>query len=425
MPDTQAAMQFAIVISGDEILSGRRVDKHVSFITSTLNTLGMECVKAIIVGDQFKTMTAAVRSAMDAAPITLVTGGLGPTVDDITRDALSEATNIPLKEDPEALEAISTFFKKIDRAMADNNRRQALIPVTGGFFENPRGTAPGLYFDSQKSLVIALPGPPRELEPMLVEAVIPFLKARFKIVESVSVKHLHFASIGESNVDQVLRSILPHDPNLKISSLSNPGLVDVTLFLAGDLSEGKNKLNRYTELIKAEIGEYLYSVNKQESLVQVIAGMLKARGETLAVAESCTGGLLASKITAYAGSSDYFQGGIISYTNSAKQKLLGVKKETVENHGAVSRETVMEMAQGACQVLGSTWALAISGVAGPSGGTAEKPVGTVWFALSKNGGETYPFKAQLAGDRNTVQLRSYVYALDQLRRVLLDLPIHK
>jgi nicotinamide-nucleotide amidase len=421
---TDAVMKYSIVISGDEILSGRRIDSHVPLLTKNLNALGMECEKVTIVGDKFKILVKALRSSMADTKITVVTGGLGPTVDDVTRDAISEATNIPLKEDPDALEMVGALFKRSGRTMAENNRRQALVPVSGGFFTNPRGTAPGLLFDAGERIVIALPGPPRELEPMLFNEVIPFLRKKYNLISTLNAYYLHFTSIGESSIDQVLRTVLPKDEDLVVSSLSSPGLVDISLYLSGEKITSEQRLLGCANLIKKELGEYVYSEGEKETLEEVIGNLLKTRKETVSVAESCTGGLLSSKITSVPGASRYFLGGIVSYSNETKQEKIGVKKETLAEYGAVSRETVTEMALGVCREFHSTWGLAITGIAGPDGGTPEKPVGTVWIAVANENEKVYPFKVLLPGEREAVQQRSYVFALDQLRRVILGLRRH-
>lgn len=428
MPDStlnpNQPMPYMIVITGDEILAGKRSDKHVAFITQQLNPLGMICEQVYMVGDKYQHLTAALREAIQHVPITIVTGGLGPTLDDITRDAISEATNIPLKEDPEALKFIGAFFQRINRPMSDNNKRQALVPIRGFYFENFNGTAPGLLFDMDKKVMVALPGPPRELEPMLVNQVIPYLKKRFSLHHTTYSRYFHFSSLGESNIDQVLRNVLPKDPGLDISSIATPGMVDITLNYTGDEKPSNEKLDQFAASLRKELGPYIYSEQADDSLEEVVGNLLKERKQTVAVAESCTGGLLSSKITAIAGSSDYYVGGIISYSNEVKINQLGVKPETIQQFGAVSKETVCEMAKGICEKLHSTWGLAVTGVAGPGGGTEEKPVGTVWLAACKEGKEIYPFKMNMFGDRAGVQLRSAISALDQLRRILSKLPIY-
>ncbi|MDX9754397.1 MAG: competence/damage-inducible protein A [bacterium] len=420
-----SSLEFMIVISGDEILSGRRFDKHIPFITQTFSPYGMACQKAVIVGDTFKPMVKALREAIATVPVTIVTGGLGPTVDDVTRDAISEATNIPLKEDAEAFKTVSAIFEKFGRKMTENNRRQALVPIRGSFFPNPNGTAPGLLFDCDGPVVIALPGPPRELEPMLLDQVLPYLQSKFSLANHVSSKYLHFCCLGESAIDQVVRDRVPADPDLRVSSLAGPGMVDLTFYMNGDPTECQKKLRHYADLVRAEIGDAVYSEDEKMTLEGAVATLLTQKNSTVAVAESCTGGLLASNLTSIPGASAYFLGGVVSYSNEAKQKHLGVQAETLAQYGAVSRETVEEMARGVCRAFGSEWGLAITGIAGPEGGTPEKPVGTVWIAASHRGEAAYPFKVSLPGERAVVQLRSAIYALDQLRRLLMGLPLHQ
>ena len=422
--NTNQPMPYMIVITGDEILSGKRSDKHVSFITQQLNPLGMICDQVFMVGDKYHNLTTALREAIDHVPLILVTGGLGPTLDDITRDAISEATNIPLKEDPEALKFISAFFQRINRPMTENNKRQALVPYKGFYFENFNGTAPGLVFDMDQKIIVALPGPPRELEPMLLNQVMPFIKKRFSLHTETYSRYFHISCMGESNIDQVLRKIVTQTPDFDVSSIATPGMVDITLNLTGDEKICNGKLDQYASAFRKEIGPYIYSEKAKDSLEEVTGNILRERKETLAVAESCTGGLLSSRITALAGSSDYFLGGIISYSNDVKINQLGVKQETLEKYGAVSKETACEMAKGICEKLHSTWGLAVTGVAGPGGGTEDKPVGTVWMAVCKEGKDVYPFTMNMPGERNSVQLRSAITVMDQLRRILQNQPIY-
>ncbi|MEW6235303.1 MAG: competence/damage-inducible protein A [Candidatus Omnitrophota bacterium] len=415
--------QYVLLISGDEILSGRRQDAHIHFLTNALSPIGLQCRQCVLANDKLDDLTNAIRSTFEKADLLIMTGGLGPTVDDLTREALSQAMDIPMRFQPEVLEAIRERFRMMGKSMTENNKRQAFVPVDGFFIPNPNGTAPGLVFDKNDKIAVALPGPPRELEPMVLDDVVPFLKKRLLIPSQALSIQMHFSCIGESTVDQLLRNMTDGDPEIAISLLSRPALVDLKLSYPQDAPAFQQRLHTYAQTISREIGAFLYSEDGGE-LEEKTGGLLAHRGETLCVAESCTGGLLGAQIVSVPGSSDYFLGGVIAYGNSAKQNLLGVRGDTLQNFGAVSRETACEMALGAIQRFSADWSAAITGIAGPSGGTPQKPVGTVWIAAAHKNGAVYPFCVQFPPGRQTIRQRSVVYALDQLRRLLSQIEPH-
>ncbi|RJP26240.1 MAG: competence/damage-inducible protein A [Candidatus Omnitrophota bacterium] len=415
---------YMIIASGNELLSGKRQDRHIHFLTTELSAIGLNCRRCCIVGDEYDYLVKTIKKTLSEVKLVIITGGLGPTIDDRTRDAVSQATGIALDEHPDALEMLEERFRTFGRSMTENNRQQALVPVYGTFFSNPNGTAPGLVFDHGDKIVIALPGPPRELEPMVKMNLVPFLQGRLKLQRSVSQKILSFCCLGESHIDQVLRVKIGAIDDLEISSLSQVGTVTITLTLPDDTKQSQERLDQYVQCIKHEIGEYIFAED-DASLETVVGMILMEKHETIATAESCTGGLLGAKCTSSPGSSNYFLGGIISYDNNIKEKILGVKKETLDRFGAVSRQTACEMAQNVCCQFDSDWGIAITGIAGPSGGTEEKPVGSVWIAAAQKNGPVFPFLIHASGDRIAVRERSCIFALDQLRRLLLHLPRHQ
>lgn len=417
-------IRYVIIVTGDELITGRRADAHIPFLTKTLNALGLECSHCLLAGDASPRLAQMIRRALEEAPLVIVTGGLGPTVDDITREAISEATGIPLVENPEALRQLKARFRAFHRPMTGNNRRQALSPAQGGYFPNPNGTAPGLYFDDGNRLVIALPGPPRELVPMVLDQLVPFLQDRFHPCQTRLFSRLQIACLGESNIDQTIRQYLGAYPDLAVASLSRPGEVELTLSLPAGSPEAQTQLARCVEIIRREMGEFIFS-ESDESLAAVTGRLLRERGETVAVAESCTGGLLGSWITTVPGASDYFTGGVTAYSNAVKEQVLNVSPATLRNQGAVSRETACEMAVGVRRLLRASWSISLTGIAGPGGGTKDKPVGTVWIAVCGAGDETYPLLLTAPGSREMIRRRACVYALDQLRRLLLELPLHR
>jgi len=421
--DRKIPLFYTLIITGDEILTGKQRDGHLPFINRTLVNYGLECLRCYTIGDHSPTLASLVRESLQDASLVIVTGGLGPTLDDITRDALSEATGIALQTDPQAMQELKDRFVEIGRPMTENNKLQALVPVSGGFFSNPNGTAPGLFFDLGEKVVVALPGPPRELEPMVLNQLVPFLQNRYSIQQAYRSSKLFFSCMGESNIDMVVRDKLGHVPDLRVSSISHLGTIDLTLSLPDRGATTLERLDQCTETIKNELGDYIYSFTT-DSLPESVGQLLRERGETLAIAESCTGGLLGSQITATPGSSHYFLGGVIAYSNAIKVNILKIEPTIIDTFGAVSAECAIQMANGVRNVFNSTWGIGITGIAGPDGGTNEKPVGTVFVAVGRGEDRVYSIPLKLFGSRDAVRQRSCVYALDQLRRLLLNQKPH-
>ncbi len=416
-------LHYIILIVGDEILEGRRTDRHVSFISRTLAPHGMRCIRAEVVADRFEWLKHSIERAQSEVDLVLVTGGLGPTVDDITREVIAETIGTTLAESEDALKMICARFMKIGRSMTDNNRRQALVPKDGTFIPNPNGTAPGLVYDKNDKLIIAMPGPPRELEPMLRESVVDILKQRFKLDATFSHRLLRFCCIGESNIDSVFRDEIGQPDDLKISSLAQLGTVDLTLYLPGESNENNQRLDQYTNRLRNKLAPYIYSDN-DVSLAETVGALLVERKQTIAAAESCTGGMLGSTITDNPGSSAYFRGGVIAYNNDVKRDCLGVGQDLLDQLGAVSQPVAEAMAKGVCKAIGADWGVSLTGVAGPDGGADEKPVGMVWIAVARPDNEVVSFKAKLFGNRISIRQRSCVYALDEVRRLLLNMEPH-
>ena len=311
------------------------------------------------------------------------------------------------------LDDISERFTRRGLKITDNNRRQALVPERGGYFENPNGTAPGLFFDARDGVVIALPGPPRELVPMFENDVIPLLKQRALIQANVPSTLFRLVGIPESQADHRLKPILKNYSGLELSLLCTPNLVDVTVF-----GENAADLERVSGEIEAEFGDSIYS-RSREAFGAVLGDLLRGNGLSLAVAESCTGGLIGGALTEQPGSSDYFQGGIISYSNDVKRKMLGVAREVLETHGAVSRQTARLMAEGVRRLLEADIGLSVTGIAGPGGGTAEKPVGLVYIACA-DAARSEVKEHHFMGDRDSVRTWTVRKGLEMAREFLLQ-----
>ncbi|MEZ5400280.1 MAG: competence/damage-inducible protein A [Bryobacteraceae bacterium] len=411
-------MNAEIVAVGSELLTAGKVDTNSLWLTAELNAIGVEVVSKCVIGDDRGRLTVAIAGSVARSPIVIVTGGLGPTEDDVTRDAVAAALGRTLEFRQEICDWIAARFASFGRAMAENNKRQAY--VIGGFeaLDNPNGTAPGLWCNLDASRAVALlPGPPRELKPMFTALCLPRLRAMLPPMH-IAVKHYRVTGIGESDLDQMIAPAYTPYTNPVTTVLAAPGDIQVYLRARCDTeAEAQGLVDELGAKVETILGDRIYS-NDGRTLETVLGDLLRARAATVSVAESCTGGLLGGRITAVAGSSDYFAGGFLTYSNEMKQSLLGVPAETLARHTAVSTETAEAMAAGARQRTASTFALSITGYAGPDGGTEADPVGTVYIGLaSPDGVESR--RVRLFGDRQRIRQMAANAALDLLRRRLL------
>jgi nicotinamide-nucleotide amidase len=404
-------MRAAILAIGSELLGADRLDTNSLRLTETLDRHGVELVAKRVVGDVVQRIVTEIRQLEAEADLVLVTGGLGPTADDVTREAFAEASGRPLSERAEIVEGIRRKFASFGRDMPDVNRRQAAVIAGAEVIDNPRGTAPGLVLDHDGTTFFLFPGVPRELEGMIVSRLDPWLEARRSGGAKARLV-LRVACLPESEVEERLAPL--YGDFGPIGVLASPG--DIKVRLEALDSEA---LNAAEAAARACLGDAVYGVG-EEQLEAVVGEGLRRRGLTIATAESCTGGWIAQRLTAVAGSSDYFVGGVVAYSNRVKREQLGVPAEMIELYGAVSPQVVESMASGVARRLGSDWGIAVSGVAGPGGGTAEKPVGTVDVALFGPKGETRCRRLRLPGDRAVVRLLTTQWALDMARRALAE-----
>ncbi len=422
-PSPMKTPHAILIASGSELLTGLRTDSDSAYVARSLGKLGIPVLRTLIVGDTMEELLDVFRSSLERAEIVIVSGGLGPTVDDLTREALSQATGIELQESREALEQIAERFRSLNREMTENNRRQAMVPVSGFFIPNPQGTAPGLVFDAGERLAIALPGPPRELQPMVENHLMPFLDERYPELPHESFVLVRFVGTGESNIDQTLRERVSFDPRIRISLLARLGCVDLTLFSPSSDPTDLELLRESQGRVLDALGEFAYATEDIE-LEDAVGRILVERGETMATAESCTGGLIGASLTSIPGSSEYYLGGFVTYSNESKICQLGVRTVTLETEGAVSEKTAREMALGGARMLGADWCISVTGIAGPEGGTPDKPVGTVWIGVSNPKRDwTHAKCYRFFGERTAVRERSRVAALDELRRAFKEVPV--
>jgi nicotinamide-nucleotide amidase len=409
-------MNAEIIAVGSELLTPERLDTNSLFITGELNSLGIEVVAKMVIGDDIARLAEAVRGALVRSEIVILTGGLGPTEDDVTRQATATALGRELLFQPEICEVIERRFARMNRKMVEVNRRQAYVISGAEVLANDKGTAPGLWIDDGGRVVVLLPGPPPELQPMFLGQCMPRLE-RLAPPQVIRTRFYRVAGMGESDLDQLIAPVYKPYANPATTILAAPGDIQIHLRArCADEHEAERLLAELGARIESLLGDRIYS-HTGEPLEAVVGGRLRDAVATLSVAESCTGGLLAQRITSVAGSSDFFTGGFITYTNRMKVEMLGVDARLIEEHGAVSEPVAEAMASGARLRTGSTYALSITGVAGPAGGTEAKPVGTVVIGLATPTG-CQSHRVRFLGDRDRVRVLAAQSALDMLRRAL-------
>ena len=378
-----------ILCVGTELLLGDIVNTNATFLSQRLAELGICVYRHTAVGDNPARLKSALADALSHADLVITSGGLGPTYDDLTKETVAEYFGAPMELDTHSLERIEGYFKRVGRVMTDNNRKQAMMPKGATIFDNDYGTAPSLAIcggENDSKTVIMLPGPPSELVPIFREKIIPYLKQRSdKVLVS---RNIHIFGMGESMVESKIEDIMKNSTNPTVAPYCKEGEVRLRVTAsAGSEAEARKLCDAMIERISAtEVGKYIYGVDI-DSLERAVVEFLRARGLTLAFAESCTGGLTAKRVTDVSGCSDVFVGSCVTYSNEAKMKLLGVRKETLDEFGAVSEQTARQMAKGARERLGCDVAVSMTGIAGPGGGTEEKPVGTVYLGISTKNGE--------------------------------------
>jgi len=407
---------------GTELLTPYRSDTNSLFLTAQLNELGVTVRRKSIVGDHADDLGSLLREALSRVDLVVVCGGLGPTEDDLTRETVAALLGWPLREDSEILSRIRSRFAKRGLEMPDNNRSQAQVPVGAVVLDNPWGTAPGLWLEDAGRVVILLPGPPRELQPMFTERVRERLvrrATRYRLYRRV----LRIAGRGESHVEELARPIYIRwsrtEPPVITSVLASPGLVELHLSVrATHASAAGEVLDGVTAELVEVLGDHVFSTDGR-SLPEVVGALLTQTGYRVGVGESCTGGLVTARLVDVPGSSQYVVNGVVAYSNEIKQTVLGIEPSLLESHGAASEAVASEMAAGARRIGGADIGLGVTGVAGPGGGTDMKPVGMVCFGVSGPGKHWLTKTVRFSGGRAVVRQQATQTALDLLRRVLL------
>lgn len=409
-------MRTEIISVGTELLLGQIVDTNAAYLSKLLPELGIDMHYRVTVGDNTNRLADALKQAMGRSDIVFTIGGLGPTEDDLTKETTAQVVGDAMELDAKCAERMQEFFASRGIAMPESNLKQAMMPLRGRSLPNPLGTAPGAAFETEDGkVVINLPGPPREFIPMVNEQVMPYLRERigdfFCIIRS---RMLKIAGLGESSVEDRIKHLLS-SANPTVAPYAGLGEVHLRITAkADDLAEAEKLIDEMDRKVVKALGENVVFGRDNETLESVVVELLRNRGLTLSIAESCTGGLIANRITDVPGCSETFLAGVVSYSNNAKARLLGVDERLIAEHGAVSEPVAAAMAEGARKVSGADIGISTTGIAGPGGATPTKPVGLVYIALSFEK-ETVTHKYQFSGTRIDVKQRASQVALETLR----------
>jgi len=377
----QTFVYASIITIGDELLIGQVIDTNSAWMATELNKAGIWVRRRVAIGDAREEIIHALNEERNIADIILITGGLGPTADDITKPVLCEYFGGKLVVDEGALQNVQQIFARFNRPMLATNLKQAEVPDTCTVIDNKRGTAPGMWFEKEGKIYVSMPGVPHEMKGMMTDYVIPRLSGYYKMPFIVS-RTLLTAGIGESFLSELIKNFEKDLPSsLKLAYLPNYGMVRLRLTGIGDKKEEiETTLQQQFGLLKTLVAEYLVT-DQDDAMHIVVSKLLKQQHKTLCTAESCTGGYIAHLLTAEPGASQFFTGSVVCYSNKIKEEVLGVSRQTLETTGAVSEETVRQMVKGALALLKADYAVAVSGIMGPDGGSADKPVGLVWVAI--------------------------------------------
>jgi len=408
-------MRAEIISVGNELIFGDTLNTNAHYITRRLTEIGIEVLYHTSVKDDIEMLESVINIGLNRVDLLVFTGGLGPTYDDLTKEAVCKALGLKLIENEELKSTIENYFKINNRKMTSNNIKQALIPEGAKYLPNDIGTAPGIFIEHDKKILVLLPGPPKEMKIMFNKYVVPLIKQDYIIKE----KTLKTIDIGESHVETLLKDIINDSKDVYIATYAKEGIVDIRVVAKGNNKDKvEEALNKAMRKIETKISDYIYS-HEDESIEEVVFKMLKERKMKIAFCESCTGGLITSKFTRIPGVSEVFDRAFVTYSNISKMEELNVSKETLEKFGAVSEETALEMAQGLLEKTKVDIALSVTGIAGPSGGSEKKPVGLVYIGICSNNSSKV-IKSKFPGDRISIQNRTYLKAFNELRKFILD-----
>jgi nicotinamide-nucleotide amidase len=410
-------MKAEIIAVGSELLTPHRLDTNSLFLTRHLNQLGIEVLRKHVVGDHPEHLHDVFRGALERVSLVIAIGGLGPTGDDLTRETVAALLGRTLRRDDAILQLIQERFRRLGRKMPESNAKQAMVPEGAVILENKRGTAPGLWLETDGRIIVLLPGPPPELEAMFVNVVVPRLKSGAGGVELHS-RELRVAGLPESEVEQRIAPIYRSYSDVQTTILAAPGEIELHLRIWSDDPAGaERRLDEMVERFTLALDDHIFTT-QGESLEEVVARELISHNATICVAESATGGLVAQRLTRIAGSSSYFLGGVVCYSNNLKTALVDVPEELIAARGAVSAEVARALAEGIRRRCDATLGLGLTGIAGPGGATPEKPVGTMHVALA-NSNTVTERAMRFPGDRERIRWQASQTALDLVRRYFL------
>lgn len=406
-----------ILSVGTELLLGQIVNTDAQFLSRRLSALGITVYRHVTVGDNPGRVQEAIRQALTRSDLVITTGGLGPTEDDLTKEMVAEVFGLEMELHEESLRKIEGFFASMGREMTDNNKKQAFFPVGARILPNRKGTAPGCVVEKDGKRVAVLPGPPFELTDMYEQQLEPYLLSLSDQV--IASKFLRIVGIGESSLETQLMDLF-HWNSPTLALYCSPGEVQARMtVMCGRNEDPAPLLAPMEKEIRSRLGNHVYGEGLDNSMAQTVVNLLRESGQTITIAESCTGGMLSAQLVDISGASDVLNEAHVTYANSAKEKVLGVRHETLERHGAVSEECAREMAEGARRISGADYALSTTGIAGPGGGTPEKPVGTVYVGLAWEGGSEV-IRLNLRGDRTRIRSMTCLQALNLLRLRLIE-----
>lgn len=415
-------MNAEIICIGTELLLGNIVNTDATDVAQTLSEMGISVYRYTAVGDNPERLAEVVQAAARRADLLITTGGLGPTLDDLSKQTVAAAFGKKLVHHPECEADIRAYFERLHRPMTPNNLLQAMLPEGCTVLKNDWGTAPGCVFDAEGVKVIMLPGPPRECRAMLRYRVAPYLKSLSG--QTIHSRYVHIFGMGESQVESLLHDLMEQSSNPTVAPYAKEGEVMLRITAAASSqAEAETMIEPVAAQIRTVLGPLIYT-EEYDSLEQTCLNLLRQAGKTLATAESCTGGYIAKRMTDLPGSSAVFVGGVVAYTVPVKEQLLGVPAGLIERCGVVSVEVAAAMAEGVRARLGSSFGIGVTGLAGPDGDGSNRPVGLVYVALS-NGDNTWVRAIQQTGERERVRYIAGHHAFDMLRRVLTGLPVER
>ncbi len=411
-------MVVEFIFVGTELLLGNIVNTNAAYLSEKCAGLGLSCYYQTVVGDNESRLTGILQTAMDRSDIVILSGGLGPTEDDLTKEVAAKVCGKALYMHEPSRKALESYFAERGIELTDNNWKQAMMPEGAIVLENRNGTAPGAIIETDRAKVILLPGPPGELYAMFEESAVPYLTGLTKeVIFSQTVK---LCGVGESKAETVVKDLIDAQTNPTLATYAKIGEVHIRVTAKADNEKNAGKLVApVVKELKHRFGKAVYTTEEDTTLEKAVVELLASGGLTVTCAESCTGGLLSGRLINVSGASDVYKAGFVTYSDKAKHRLLGVKKSTLKKHGAVSSRTAREMAQGAAREAEADAAVSVTGIAGPGGGTQEKPVGLVYIGCSVRGKVTVK-KYQFSGSRSKIRESAVAAALTLLRKCVIE-----